>query len=567
MHIVIDKVVYPIDWKQLDIKEYNIDVGIKFQIGELLVTPNREQLRYTDEIITLVKERINLAINELTEIFNKQNKQFDSFFEWLNKKNEKPYINFTKDNIVYKLYLYGLEHISKRNIYKHFEGIEDIINIDDIVSMFFSYASEIKNGKKKKYDYIPNLTSLVKNNSYNCYISNNNTTTLEKDWLLNNGYILYPKLNVKKYKSIFGTVLSSNSIFGTASLNNSTNSTNSTNLNNYKYYHNLGSGLRLYKLMKAIREEIILKCKTYRNLTESELLEYKDYKKSNNYSLQRKLNETVLVKSISENSSYDWSLTKPVLKYQTKSINNYTGIVIYGFIEDQLKLDKAMTLLYCVRRKYFNKSSVCIGNNKAFKVIKISKQNEKYFKKRNNMFHVDKLYGDNPMFRDMASSFKIEHFFNDININSGQNTLNYINKIKLISNHIGSILQKLYNFYINSNTIKYDRSDITYDRSDIRIEVIQIAEKYNLYNPIIELLFNDINNWFKDIEIIRYININDKSLPFILKLLYEKKKKMNIEYYQKVLNTDKTIQLEIDFNKVESVSLTKFQVLTNNVII
>jgi hypothetical protein len=554
MHIVLDKVVYPIDWKQLGIPEYNIAIGVKFQIGELLVTPNREQLRYTDEIITLLKERINQTIEELVSIFDKQNTKFDSFFDWLEVRNEKPYITFNKEGgAIDKLYLYGLEYVNKKNIYKYFEGIEDISNISDIVSLFFSYLGEVNNGKRKKKEsyYTPDISYKIRYNPSSCHISDKPYTNIEKDWLMNSGYVIYPKINkLKEHKNIFLSTVHNDL---------------AVRLDNY--YFNLGAGLRIYKLMKALREEVKLRCKVYRELTEQELLEYKEEKKRNDGSLQRRLNGKVLVDSLNEINKYDWSLqTNKEERYWTKGINTYTGIVIYGFREDQQKLEKAMTLLYLVKRNYFktSRNRNHIGDNRIFKVIKISKQNEKYFKKRSNMIHVDNLYGDNPMFRDMTSSFKIEQFFNDIEQCNGQHTANYIEQIKLICTDVGEVLEQLYNFYLNTNKDNYD---LTYKRYHIKDEVMRIAEKYNLYNPNVELLFSKVNDWFKGIEIIRYTNINDKTLPYVLKLLYEKKKRLNIEYYQKVLNTDNTTQLSIDFDRSEIPSLTKFTVITQNLIV
>lgn len=553
MHIILDKVVYPIDWKQLNTPIINIAVGIKFEIGELQVTPNREQLRYTDEIIVLVNDRIKKAIDELVAIFDRQNTQFESFFEWLNKKNTDPHINFTKDGQLYKLYLYGLKDVTKKNTYKYFEGIEDIANVSDILSLFYIDLGEVNNRKKKKESYSYDITHRLRNSLYNnYYISNKPYTNIEKDWLIGNGYIYYPKLNLKCHDTIFKSV--------------SKSSANNYNFN--PYYFNLGAGLRIYKLMKAIREEVALRCKVYRELTEQELLDYKEYKKKNNSSLQKRLNGKVFVNSISENRSYDWSLqTDKLDRHWAKGINNYTGIVIYGFKENKIQLEKALTFIRNIRSNYFKidkGGSNAIGNNKIFKIIKISKQNEKYFKKRSNMININNLYGDNALFRDMASSFKIEKFFNNIQNDNNQQPIDYIASIKLICKDIGEVLEQLYNFYIKNNGGDYR---LVYERNSIEAEVIKIAEEYNLYNSNVELLFDKVKDWFKDVEIIRYININDKTLPYILKLLYEKKKRMNVEYYQRVLNTDNTKQLKIDFNKVETEVVTKFTALTQNVII
>lgn len=541
MHIVLDKVVYPIDWKQLNIKEYNIAVGVKFEIGELLVTPNREQLRYTDEIINLVKERINNTIEELIDIFNKQNKAFESFFEWANKKDQKPFINFIdKNGNDNKLYLHGLDDVNKKNVYKYFEGIEYIANINDILSLFYNHIGTVKNGKivKKGYNYI-DITYTLKSSYTSCFISNTPYTNAEKNWLAHSGYIFYPKNNVGRIKNIFHNVI----------INRNNNNLNS-------YYFNLGAGLRIYKLMKAIREEVLLKHKLYRELTEQELLNYKTDRRENDTSLQKRLQGKVYVTSIAEYKSYDWNLES---NNHMCGINDYKGILLYGFKEDQIKLEKAVDIIKLARPNFYQNTN--ISNNKKFLVIKIAKQNEKYFKNKPNMTHVDNLYGDNVIFRDVASLFKIECFFNDIEKQNGQNTREYIKNIKLISTNIGDVLQELYDFY----SYKSNEGRLIYNKYDLKIEIVKIAEQFNLYNPHIEELFNKVNHWFKDVEVIRYININSKTLPYILKLLYDKKKKMNIEYYQRILNTDKSTQLLFDFNRVSTT--TKFKLITQNTIL
>ncbi len=546
MHIVLDKVVYPIDWKQLKIPEYNIAVGIKFKIGELLVTPNREQIRYTDDIILLIKDRINKTINELITIFDKQNKSFDSYFDWLINKNQKPYISFTNENEeINKLYLHGLDHANKKINYKYFEGIDDIKDKYDILSLFYTCIGEISKGKKKKEFYINGINNLLQYDYHKTYISNTTYTNIEKDWLVKNGYIIYSKLNKSDIKSLFLI----------ASKNTNTNIFN-------KYYFNLGAGLRIYKLIKAIRKEVNNKCSKYRDLTESELIEYKEEKRSNNNAIQRKLNGKVLVTSLLKNVSYEWELRKTLKdRYYTRGIDEFKGIVIYGFKEDDVKLKKAITLISNVRPKYFNYNGNIINNN-IIEVIKISKQNNKYFKNKNNMFHVDNLY-KTKLFRDMASSFKIEQYFNDIENNNNQNMKDYIKSMKLICSDIGNTLDELYKFYINTNNNNI--YTFSYTRNSIRLEIINIAETYNLYNPNVELLFNKINNWFKDVELIRYININDKTLPYILKTLYDNKKRLNIEYYQKIMHKDENKQLSLDFDKIVINAPTKFNFITQNV--
>ena len=97
--------------------------------------------------------------------------------------------------------------------------------------------------------------------------------------------------------------------------------------------------------------------KVYRELTEDELIQYKEEKRLNNTSLQKRLEGKVFVTSISEyGEGYDWNLTTEPTRRNNpyyKGINSYKGLVIYGFKEDQVKLEKALTIFAIARPNYF----------------------------------------------------------------------------------------------------------------------------------------------------------------------------------------------------------------------
>lgn len=69
MSLVIDKVNYPIDWVQIDqLYPINIPVALKFDIGEIPVTPNRESIRYTEEAKSLIKGKLIQCLRELENL-------------------------------------------------------------------------------------------------------------------------------------------------------------------------------------------------------------------------------------------------------------------------------------------------------------------------------------------------------------------------------------------------------------------------------------------------------------------------------------------------------------------
>lgn len=68
MHIALGKVTYPIDWTILKRPIVNVPVGVKFEIGELMITSNRESIRYNDEVIDIINKRIDATLKELASL-------------------------------------------------------------------------------------------------------------------------------------------------------------------------------------------------------------------------------------------------------------------------------------------------------------------------------------------------------------------------------------------------------------------------------------------------------------------------------------------------------------------
>ena len=64
MHVCLDDVYYPIDWKKLDIDRIRMPLGVRFSLTDgLYPTPNREALRYTAEAKEVIKARITDVAN------------------------------------------------------------------------------------------------------------------------------------------------------------------------------------------------------------------------------------------------------------------------------------------------------------------------------------------------------------------------------------------------------------------------------------------------------------------------------------------------------------------------
>ena len=104
--ILLGNVLYPCDTEKFipEVREflYNIEhsgIVVKFNIGELNITPNRENIIYTKDTINKITDRILAAKKELEDLIaNKFNKDYDNLYEyWKVIKNNIKYNPLTDD--------------------------------------------------------------------------------------------------------------------------------------------------------------------------------------------------------------------------------------------------------------------------------------------------------------------------------------------------------------------------------------------------------------------------------------------------------------------------------------
>ena len=80
-------------------------IVIKFNVGEISITPNRESIIYTSDTISKIEDRIKAAKNELdTMISNKFNKDYDNLYEYYKVISYNIYYNPLADSYVSNKY-------------------------------------------------------------------------------------------------------------------------------------------------------------------------------------------------------------------------------------------------------------------------------------------------------------------------------------------------------------------------------------------------------------------------------------------------------------------------------
>lgn len=146
--ILLGNVLYPCNTRLLSAASkdflYNIEysgIVIKFNVGEISITPNRESIIYTSDTISKIEDRIRAAKAELdTMISNKFNKDYNNLYEYYRVTSSRICYNPLDDS-----YSFIREYCGKGGYHSAvdssaltFKGSTVLRDYEDFLSIFFS---------------------------------------------------------------------------------------------------------------------------------------------------------------------------------------------------------------------------------------------------------------------------------------------------------------------------------------------------------------------------------------------------------------------------------------------
>ena len=146
--ILLGNVLYPCNTKLLSVASKNFldnieysGIVIKFNVGEISITPNRESIIYSSDTISKIEDRIKAAKAELdTMVSNKFSKDYDNLYEYYEIISNKICYNPLDDSYHPIVYSYGEKGYCSivDSSTLTFKGSTVLRDCKDFLSSFFS---------------------------------------------------------------------------------------------------------------------------------------------------------------------------------------------------------------------------------------------------------------------------------------------------------------------------------------------------------------------------------------------------------------------------------------------
>lgn len=210
LFILIDTVKYPIKVEELGLDD-ELPFGLKFQIGELSITPSREDIEYTKSNKELIIERYNEFKKELSDLITNQNKfEFNDFSSYKKDIDEiKLILGNDKSNVKLILNKSVVKNTFGISIKKVYLPLKDFkYNISNTILDLFYSTVGYTDSNGSLIESTKKVSELQEKNATVFVINSKSELSKAKNYFIN-AYIIIRKKVTKHdleywYKSYFG---------------------------------------------------------------------------------------------------------------------------------------------------------------------------------------------------------------------------------------------------------------------------------------------------------------------------------------------------------------------------
>jgi hypothetical protein len=613
IHLCIGKVPYPIDYNLIKRDTIRIPIALKFEIGELIVTPDRESIRYVDingrETEDIIKDKLDLAIAELKELYYKQDSlKVDSLVEYLNRQEEEPELNIHGLNLnlesiidkskvtcslldgyigefsekTFSAYVARYDHLrlrrkgSKENVERinlYFlksrfylkKGRNDILKNQHILEN----ESELRYGKIefKGYRALYELTGFAKRKKLNPRFG---ITALPYETPI---FESSAQFTIEDNSSIRlgGTLTDLNgNIVSTTTYPIYVNTTANTSTNdpwNGGAVHTFYSQAQIEpkQFIKAplpFDTNVIEQLRILKRALDTEIARitesYDDYVIPADWIKARQIQKQAIVaRKEEEIIVYNWSENQSSARRECIKLDvlkEFRGIIIYGYDEDEFLLDNFTKLF---RNSKYNNRRV-LKSSLAVRIFKTAKKNGKEFRSYlPNSVHVTRFINNNKVFKHFATTLlmlKEKQKVNFVKLEN-KNPLSFLTFLQYIYPEKCAEVLDVDNYIEN-----YGRTLEDLDEDFIE-SILTVALQHNLIDEDIYKKFKSVESYVDRTELLNSTTFTHDNLPYVVDYLALKKKKISEiwtkpKQYEIDLIKDNVTRLEYQLSLTDSVYQT-----------
>lgn len=477
LHICLDNVYYPIDFKKLGIDPINISLGIRFSLTDgIYPVPNRESLKYTVEAKELILNKIKLIADEFVNKYNEnvcETEDVRSVISHFSSKERWINIIEGSDVNIYPLLHYSTDGKTKNPTIKGLKVLktEKVVELKQYLFREFQREYSLNHGRISEEKYWKDVEWSDFTPSKVNYLFSDRLTALRKDYMKSLHPYAYG-INIIKKRPYY--------TLGSYK--------NKTNLD-YKTYYSL---LQLHTIPKdkwrdAIKEiqhviELCIKdsVKDFDKLIiPQDFIDGRKKVKLNDDGTKRKkelgeVNGRVCVSLLREVYGKNCKLESELFKLDDIYKNNYT--IVYGKLDDFDVLDK----LYS--RSKPNIKYVIFSEREMKKVEELDVHNliplEKFMK------------GETKLFKRIVTA----HLINQLKTNN-RYVFDKVGSLKLVSEDLANKIEEL-----EAYRSEWYRS---MGHDDVITTMLEIAEANNSYD---EAIYTEYLEMKKTLEKLKFLN-------------------------------------------------------------
>lgn len=476
--ICLGKIQYPINFSNLNLDSsfYRFPISINFEIGDLEVTPNREEILYSNKNIERITNKLNAAREEIIELaLDTKPEDYDDLLEYLDNYHNSSYLKLYEDTNVNSAVSINLRDIKSeklKDITKLYKGE----SYSEEFRKFMNYFLDSKmprvtcniqsNILKIKKFYTPDLITFFKNSRklLICdYSSLNNTS---KNYLrsnFNNTYVVKPFKNNKDFLSFFYKYIKTNNYL----------------ISNFKKFTKKEKLTILEFLIKRLSE-----FETFSNASvpQEYIDEQKALKKGSKNTTGINWKEEINIYHIRESHVYNPPLdvtaksSRYELEYLKKDKYFNSKIVVYS-VKDDYKL-RLMASLF-IKKKFKNHIFIEIAPTK----VKILKEHFPNFVHINDFMNVKYK-----KIRQIATAYYIINEMPEIHHLFYQRDC-----IRHISKNVAEALTTIKKYVVEY----HDNERIT---ETLKEELLELCKEHNYFDIDVMGLYNEYKERFEKLK-------------------------------------------------------------------